>query len=57
MTVVRNEFEMGENSPGSVLLSACSGRVPLAQLRQPIIGERADIEQVPIDRLQAFYRT
>ena len=35
MTVVRNEFEMGENSAGSVLSSACSASPSLAQLRQP----------------------
>ncbi|MEO8026760.1 MAG: pitrilysin family protein, partial [Bryobacteraceae bacterium] len=58
MTVVRNEFESGENSVGRVLLFRTLataylwhnyGKVP--------IGERSDIENVPIDRLQAFYRT
>jgi zinc protease len=58
MTVVRNEFEMGENNPGAVLFQR------MQQLAfnwhnygHPIIGERADIERVPIDKLQAFYRT
>lgn len=58
MTVVRNEFESGENNPGNVL------RQRLAQLAFPwhnygraIIGERSDIENVPIERLRAFYRT
>ena len=58
MTVVRNEFEGGENQPGAVmfkrLLSVAYdwhnyGKLP--------IGARSDIEGVPIDRLQAFYRT
>ena len=58
MTVVRNEFEMGENSSGSVLLQRMQQLAfPWHNYGNPIIGERADIEQVPIDRLQAFYRT
>jgi zinc protease len=57
MTVVRSEFEMGENSPGRVL----NERVMRAAFlwhsygRSPI-GSRADIEHVPIENLQAFYR-
>lgn len=57
MTVVRNEFENGENSPGRVLQE----RVFSAEYlwhpygRSPI-GSRSDIEHVPIDKLQAFYR-
>ncbi len=58
MTVVRNEFEMGENSPGSVLFSRMQqAAFPWHNYGNPIIGERSNIEQVPIDRLQAFYRT
>ncbi|HWA38085.1 MAG TPA: pitrilysin family protein [Burkholderiales bacterium] len=58
MTVVRNEFEMGENSPGSVLFQRMQQLAfPWHNYGNPIIGERSDIEQVPIDRLQAFYRT
>ena len=57
MTVVRNEFEMGENDPGAVLFQRA---VQLAYLwhnyRNPVIGARSDIEHVPIERLQAFYR-
>ena len=58
MTVVRNEYESGENSPGGVLykrLLAVAfdwhnyGHVP--------IGARSDIENVDIGRLTAFYRT
>jgi len=58
MTVVRNEFEMGENSPMGVLFKRVMsvaydwhnyGKMP--------IGARSDIEGVPIERLQAFYKT
>jgi zinc protease len=58
MTVVRNEFEMGENNPGRVLLQKL-----LASMYQwhnygkSTIGARTDIENVDIARLQAFYRT
>jgi zinc protease len=58
MTVVRNEFEMGQNSPGSVLSERMARLVFSAHnYGNPVIGFRSDIEQVPIDRLQAFYRT
>jgi zinc protease len=58
MTVVRNEFEMGENSPGSVLFQRMQQLAfPWHNYGNPIIGQRADIENVPIERLQAFYRT
>src|SRR5919204_879419 len=57
MTVVRNEFERGENSPQSVLMQ----RVAAAAFEwhnygKSTIGNRSDIERVPIDNLQAFYR-
>ncbi|HYC51946.1 MAG TPA: pitrilysin family protein [Gemmatimonadaceae bacterium] len=56
-SVVRNEFESGENSPFRVTLE----RVMDAAYRwhgygRSTIGNKADIEGVPIDRLQAFYR-
>ncbi|HEY4374887.1 MAG TPA: pitrilysin family protein [Burkholderiales bacterium] len=56
MTVVRNEFEIGENNPNRVL----SERVMHAAFEwhnygRAIIGARSDIENVPIERLQAFY--
>jgi len=58
MTVVRNEFEMGENSPGSVLLQRMQ-RLAYSwhNYGHAIIGARSDIEAVPIERLRAFYRT
>jgi zinc protease len=58
MTVVRNEFEMGENNAGSVLLQRMQQLAfPWHNYGNPVIGQRADIELVPIDKLQAFYRT
>jgi len=57
MTVVRNEFEAGENNPGSVLIQRMQQLAfPWHNYGNPIIGSRSDIEQVPIERLQAFYR-
>ncbi len=58
MTVVRNEMEAGENNPTRMLLQQMHaaayrwhnyGKAP--------IGARSDVEQVSIERLQAFYRT
>ena len=58
MTVVRNEFEMGENSPHGVLAQRMARLVFAAHnYGFPTIGLRSDIEMVPIERLQAFYRT
>jgi zinc protease len=57
MTVVRNEFERGENDPQNIL----SQRMIAAAYEwhnygKSTIGNRSDIERVPIDRLQAFYK-
>lgn len=57
MTVVRNEFESGENSPFRVLLQRVQASAfEWHNYGKSTIGARADIENVPIDRLQAFYR-
>ena len=57
MTVVRNEFERGENDPSSVLLERVMSTAYLwHNYGNTTIGSRADLENVPIDRLQAFYR-
>jgi zinc protease len=57
MTVVRNEFEMGENNPMDVLLERVTSTAYLwHNYGKSTIGARADLENVPIDRLQAFYR-
>ncbi len=56
MTVVRNEFERGENSPISVLMERISeAAYEFHNYGKPTIGNRSDIERVPIDNLQAFY--
>jgi len=57
MTVVRNEFEMGESDPSNVL----NERVMAAAYQwhnyaHSTIGPKSDIEQVPIARLQSFYK-
>jgi zinc protease len=56
MTVVRNEMESGENSPLNVL----NERVMAAAYNfhnygKTVIGNRTDVERVPIDNLAAFY--
>ena len=57
MTVVRNEFELGENDPFSVLLERTMSTAYLwHNYGKTTIGARSDIENVPIDRLQAFYK-
>ncbi|MBO0723539.1 MAG: insulinase family protein, partial [Blastocatellia bacterium] len=57
MTVVRNELEKNENDPGSVLLSRIYSTAYIwHNYGKVAIGERSDIENVPIDRLQAFYK-
>ncbi len=56
MTVVRNEFESGENNPGSILYQRVVSTAYLwHNYGNSTIGCRADIENVPIERLQAFY--
>lgn len=57
MTVVRNEFEQGENSPSGVLDQRIMAvAYEWHNYGQSTIGNRADIERVPISNLQAFYR-
>jgi len=57
MTVVRNEFEAGENSPYNVLLERMFSTAYLwHNYGKSTIGARSDIENVPIDLLQGFYR-
>src|SRR5436853_383860 len=48
MSVVRNEFELGENNPGSVLFERMQqAAYPWHNYGNPIIGMRSDIERVP----------
>lgn len=57
MTVVRNEFESGENNPGRVLLQkTLATQYQWHNYGKSVIGARSDIENVDIPRLQAFYR-
>ena len=57
MPVVRNEFEMGENNPIGILYQRMmSVAYEWHNYRNSTMGNRSDIERVPIDRLQAFYR-
>ena len=56
MTVVRNEYEMGENSPESVMLKRMqSVAFDWHNYGNATIGNRSDIENVNIQHLQAFY--
>ncbi|MEO6368086.1 MAG: insulinase family protein, partial [Steroidobacteraceae bacterium] len=58
MTVVRNEFESGENSPTGVLIKRLQSMVyDWHNYGNSTIGNRSDIENVGIENLQAFYRT
>jgi len=55
-SVVRNEFEMGENSPFSVLYRHTMATAYLAHsYGRPVIGNKSDVERVPMDNLRAFY--
>jgi zinc protease len=56
MTVVRNEFERGENDPATVLLSEVWSTAYLAHpYHHNVLGWRSDVENVPIEKLRAFY--
>ncbi|MBW7932646.1 MAG: insulinase family protein [Gemmatimonadaceae bacterium] len=56
-TVVRNEFEMGENDPLGILMERAMSTAYLwHNYGKSTIGARADIENVPIERLKAFYQ-
>lgn len=56
-SVVRNELELGENSPHELVVQRLL-RVAYAWhgYGRDTIGSRSDVENVPIDRLRAFYR-
>ncbi|MBI4662880.1 MAG: insulinase family protein [Verrucomicrobia bacterium] len=57
-TVVRNEYEAGENFPQRVLHKRMLATVfQWHNYGRDTIGEKSDIEGAPIERLQAFYRT
>jgi zinc protease len=55
-SVVRNEFEMGENNPIGVTFQRTLAAAYVAHsYGRPVIGNKSDVERVPIDKLQAFY--
>jgi zinc protease len=57
MTVVRNEMEAGENNPIGILFERVLSTAYLwHNYGNSTIGARSDVENVPIERLQAFYR-
>ena len=56
MTVVRNEMEMGENSPTNVLRERVMGAAySFHNYGKTVIGARTDVERVPIANLATFY--
>jgi zinc protease len=56
-TVVRNEFERGENNPQGILMQRIhAAAYEWHNYGKTTIGNRSDIERVPIDNLQAFYK-
>jgi zinc protease len=56
-SVVRNEFERGENNPSSILRQRIYATAyEWHNYGKSTIGSRSDIERVPIENLQAFYR-
>ena len=58
MTVVRNEFERGENSPFDVLDKNIWATAYQAHpYHHSTIGWRSDIENIPTKKLQEFYNT
>ncbi|MBE8168275.1 MAG: insulinase family protein, partial [Shewanella sp.] len=57
MTVVRNEFERGENSPFRITLQQMlAGAYTWHNYGKSTIGAKSDLENVSIDRLQGFYK-
>ncbi len=58
MTVVRNEYERGENDPIEALDKMIWAAAYIAHpYHHSTIGWKSDIEKVPIEKLQEFYHT
>jgi zinc protease len=58
MTVVRNEFERGQNNPVQALFQEISAFAFIAHpYHHSTIGWRSDIEKVSIEKLREFYDT
>ncbi len=57
MTVVRNEMEAGENSPQEVLEErVLAAAYNFHNYGKTVIGNRTDVERVPIENLAVFYK-
>src|SRR5262245_47289689 len=57
MTVVRNEFEERENSPSAILAQRMMATAyEWHNYGKHFMGSQSDIERVPIENLQAFYK-
>jgi zinc protease len=55
-SVVRNEFESGENNPSNILMERVLATMYIwHNYGKVTIGSKEDIEKVPIKNLQAFY--
>ncbi|OEK08338.1 peptidase M16 [Flavivirga aquatica] len=58
MTVVRNEFERGDNNPNTLLSKEMWATAYMAHpYHHSTIGWRSDIENMPIETLRKFYNT
>jgi zinc protease len=58
MTVVRNEFEIGENNPIRVTMQrTLAAAFSWHNYGKSTIGAKSDVENVNIEHLQAFYHT
>jgi zinc protease len=58
MTVVRNEYERGENSPVRTLIKELFATAYMAHpYSHPTIGWRSDIESTSVEKLREFYDT
>lgn len=58
MSVVRSELEGNENSPDSLLYHAvAAAAMQTHPYRWPVIGWRADVENMPRDLIYQYYRT
>jgi zinc protease len=58
MTVVRNEYERGENDPAEALQKEMWAAAYIAHpYHHTTIGWHSDFEKVPIEKLRAFYDT
>ncbi|MBA3992319.1 MAG: hypothetical protein C0469_02245 [Cyanobacteria bacterium DS2.3.42] len=56
MTVVRNELERGEDDPDELLMNNLYAMAFREHpYHHPVIGWRADVENVPTERLRQFY--